>query len=127
MTKKIFSFLNDGETSEENQRHQSIQNSMLYRTVRKEKREIVKNIPRKTRRTSKLVQFSIVGKRSVTKKIFTFFNDGETLEENQRHHSIQNSMLYRTVRKEKREIVKNCVEKGKKKEFRSVFYQEKDQ
>ena len=125
MTKKIFSFLNDGETSEENQRHQSIQNSMLYRTVRKEKREIVKNIVEK-RRTSNWFSF-LSGKRSVTKKIFTFFNAGETLEENQRHHSIQNSMLYRTVRKEKREIVKNCVEKGKKKEFRSVFYQEKDQ
>ena len=53
----------------------------------------------------------------MTKKIFSFLNDGETLEENQRHQSIQNSMLYRTVRKEKREIVKNCVEKGKKKKF----------
>ena len=53
----------------------------------------------------------------MTKKIFSFLNDGETSEENQRHHSIENSMLYRTVRKEKREIVKNCVEKGKKKNF----------
>ena len=51
MTKKIFSFLNDGETSEENQRPQSIQNSMLYRTVRKvEKREIVKNIVEKEKK-----------------------------------------------------------------------------
>ena len=40
------------------------------------------------------------------------------LEENQRHQSIQNSMLYRTVVKEKREIVKrHCLEKGKKKKF----------
>ena len=53
----------------------------------------------------------------MTKKIFSFLNDGETLEENQRHHSIQNSMLYRTVRKEKREIVRRIVEKGKKKKF----------
>ena len=53
----------------------------------------------------------------MTKKIFSFLNDGETLEENQRQQSIQNSMLYRTVVKEKREIVKNIVEKEKKKKF----------
>ena len=51
----------------------------------------------------------------MTKKIFSFVNDGETSEENQRPQLIQNSMLYRTVRKEKREIVKNIVEKEKKK------------
>ena len=52
----------------------------------------------------------------MTKKIFTFFNDGETLEENQRPQSIQNSMLYRTVRKRKeRNCQKHCVEKEKKK------------
>ena len=53
----------------------------------------------------------------MTKKIFSFLNDEETLEENQRHQSIQNSMLYRTVVKEKGEIVKNILEKGKKKNF----------
>ena len=63
----------------------------------------------------------------MTKKIFSFLNDGETLEENQRHQSIQNSMLYRTVVKEKREIVKNISRKREEKEIRSVFYEEKDQ
>ena len=53
----------------------------------------------------------------MTKRIFSFLNDEETLEENQRHQSIQNSMLYRTVVKEKGEIVKNILEKGKKKNF----------
>ena len=53
----------------------------------------------------------------MTKKIFSFLNDEETLEENQRHQSIQNSMLYRTLVKEKGEIVKNILEKGKKKKF----------
>ena len=66
-------------------------------------------------------------KDRVTKKIFSFLNDGETLEENQRQQSIQNSMLYRTVVKEKREIVKNIVEKGKKKKFVRVFYEKKDE
>ena len=69
MTKKIFSFLNDGETSEENQRPQSIQNSMLYRTVVKEKREIVKNIVLKKRRKSNFVQFSIRKKISDEKNL----------------------------------------------------------
>ena len=63
----------------------------------------------------------------MTKKIFSFLKDEETLEENQRHQSIQNSMLYRTVVKEKGEIVKNILEKGKKKEIRRVFYEEKDE
>ena len=58
MTKRIFSFLNDEETLKEKQRHQSIQNSMLYRTVVKEKGEIVKNIV-KTRKKKKFVQFSM--------------------------------------------------------------------
>ena len=53
----------------------------------------------------------------MTKRIFSFLNDEETLEENQRPQSIQNSMLYRTVVKEKGEIVKNILEKGKKKNF----------
>ena len=63
----------------------------------------------------------------MTKKIFSFLNDGETLEENQRQQSIQNSMLYRTVVKEKREIVKNIVEKEKKRNSFSFLSVEKDE
>ena len=63
MTKRIFSFLNDEETLEENQRHQSIQNSMLYRTVVKEKGEIVKNIV-KTPKKKKFVEFPMRKKMS---------------------------------------------------------------
>ena len=86
---------------------------MLYRTVRKRKERNCQNCVEKGK---KRISFSFLsGKRSVTKKIFSFLNDGETSEENQRPQSIQNSMLYRTVVKEKREIVKNIVEKEKKK------------
>ena len=53
----------------------------------------------------------------MTKKIFSFPKDEETLEENQRHQSIHNLMLYRAVVKEKGEIVKNILEKGKKMKF----------
>ena len=63
MTKRIFSFLNDEETLEENQRHQSIHNLMLYRTLVKEKGEIVKNIV-KTRKKKKFVEFSMRKKMS---------------------------------------------------------------
>ena len=71
----------------------------------------------------------------MTKKIFSFLNDGETseenqrfsLEENQRHHSIQNSMLYRTVRKRKERNCQKHCRKRKEKVIGSVFYQEKDQ
>ena len=80
------------------------------------KREKLSKTLSKKRRKSNWFSF-LSGKRSVTKKIFSFLNDGETSEENQRPQSIQNSMLYRTVVKEKREIVKNCLEKGKKKNF----------
>ena len=63
----------------------------------------------------------------MTKKIFSFLNDEETLEENQRHQSIQNSMLYRTVVKEKGRNCQKHSRKRKKKEFRRVFYAEKDE
>ena len=88
----------------ENQRQQSIQNSMLYRTVRKEKREIVRNIVEKKVSNS----FSFENER---RKIFRW-----KLEENQRHHSIQSSIL-------KEKIVKNCVSKKEKSDERksSVF------
>ena len=63
----------------------------------------------------------------MTKKIFSFLNDGETLEENQRHQSIQNSMLYRTVRKRKERNCQKHCRKREEKVIGSVFYQEKDQ
>ena len=84
MTKKIFSFLNDGETLEENKDTNSIQNSMTLSNCAKRKerncrKELLKNEKKRN-------SFSFLsGKRSVTKKIFSFLNDGETSEENQRH------------------------------------------
>ena len=66
-------------------------------------------------------------KRRVTKKIFSFLNDGETLEENQRQQSIQNSMLYRECGKRKERNCQKHCRKREEKEIRSVFYEKKDQ
>ena len=75
-----------------------------------------------------MVQFSIRKKISDVENLHFFDNDGRDFRGKlQRRHSIQNSMLYRTVRKEKREIVKRHCRKRKEKVIGSVFYQEKDQ
>ena len=63
----------------------------------------------------------------MTKKIFSFLNDGETSEENQRHHSIENSnALSNCGKRKERNCQKHC-RKREEKVIGSVFYQEKDQ